>query len=91
LRLSVTRLARLLRQQDRTGHGATLTSALAAVARRGIQYQHGDEPVTGAGTATAGAPQPAAKAAPATNGPKVGRNDPCWWGSGKKFKRCHGV
>jgi len=35
LRLSVTRLARLLRQQDRTGHGATLTSALAAVARHG--------------------------------------------------------
>jgi len=21
---------------------------------------------------------------------KVGRNDPCWCGSGKKFKRCHG-
>jgi len=23
-------------------------------------------------------------------GPKVGRNDPCWCGSGKKFKKCHG-
>ncbi|HVM69522.1 MAG TPA: SEC-C metal-binding domain-containing protein, partial [Gaiellaceae bacterium] len=22
---------------------------------------------------------------------KVGRNDPCWCGSGKKFKKCHGV
>jgi preprotein translocase subunit SecA len=22
--------------------------------------------------------------------PKVGRNDPCWCGSGKKFKKCHG-
>ncbi|KKP30919.1 MAG: Protein translocase subunit SecA [Candidatus Woesebacteria bacterium GW2011_GWC2_31_9] len=21
--------------------------------------------------------------------PKIGRNDPCWCGSGKKFKRCH--
>jgi preprotein translocase subunit SecA len=20
----------------------------------------------------------------------IGRNDPCWCGSGKKFKRCHG-
>ncbi|HEX9654043.1 MAG TPA: SEC-C metal-binding domain-containing protein, partial [bacterium] len=20
---------------------------------------------------------------------KIGRNDPCWCGSGKKFKRCH--
>lgn len=23
--------------------------------------------------------------------PKVGRNDPCWCGSGKKFKKCHGT
>ena len=22
--------------------------------------------------------------------PKIGRNDPCWCGSGKKFKKCHG-
>jgi hypothetical protein len=22
-------------------------------------------------------------------GPKLGRNDPCWCGSGKKFKKCH--
>ena len=21
--------------------------------------------------------------------PKVGRNDPCWCGSGKKYKKCH--
>jgi preprotein translocase subunit SecA len=27
----------------------------------------------------------------AANGRKIGRNDPCWCGSGKKFKRCHGV
>ncbi len=24
-------------------------------------------------------------------GPKVGRNDPCWCGSGKKYKKCHGA
>jgi len=23
--------------------------------------------------------------------PKVGRNDPCFCGSGKKFKKCHGI
>jgi preprotein translocase subunit SecA len=34
--------------------------------------------------AGAGAPVPAG--APA----KIGRNDPCWCGSGKKYKRCHG-
>jgi hypothetical protein len=23
--------------------------------------------------------------------PKLGRNDPCWCGSGRKFKKCHGA
>jgi preprotein translocase subunit SecA len=22
---------------------------------------------------------------------KLGRNDPCWCGSGKKYKKCHGA
>jgi preprotein translocase subunit SecA len=22
---------------------------------------------------------------------RIGRNDPCWCGSGKKFKKCHGA
>jgi len=25
-----------------------------------------------------------------SQGKKIGRNDPCWCGSGKKFKKCHG-
>jgi len=25
------------------------------------------------------------------DGPKVGRNDPCPCGSGKKYKKCHGA
>ncbi len=43
----------------------------------------GDEPVT----------PPASKGpAPTVHaGPKPGRNDPCHCGSGKKYKRCHGV
>jgi len=28
---------------------------------------------------------------PARAGPKIGRNDPCWCGSGKKYKKCHGA
>ena len=42
----------------------------------------------------AGSPSeaPAAPAGTVTReGPKVGRNDPCPCGSGKKFKKCHGV
>ncbi|OGD33251.1 preprotein translocase subunit SecA, partial [Candidatus Azambacteria bacterium RIFCSPHIGHO2_02_FULL_45_18] len=31
---------------------------------------------------------PASKVSP--KGREVGRNDPCWCGSGKKFKKCHG-
>jgi preprotein translocase subunit SecA len=47
-----------------------------------LQYQHGDQPVAG-GSAASSATTP--------DGRKLGRNDPCWCGSGKKFKRCHGV
>ena len=30
------------------------------------------------------------KLVPVTVGPKIGRNDPCPCGSGKKYKHCHG-
>jgi preprotein translocase subunit SecA len=33
----------------------------------------------------------AAQPAQKVNGRKLGRNDPCFCGSGKKYKRCHGV
>ena len=39
------------------------------------------------------APDPAdmvEKRTPAQAGPKIGRNDPCPCGSGKKYKSCHG-
>ena len=40
-------------------------------------------PVSGNGRAGGGAVQ--------GQGPKLGRNDPCWCGSGKKYKLCHGA
>jgi preprotein translocase subunit SecA len=53
-----------------------------------VRYQHADyDEALGAATADAAA-------APATpfvrGGEKVGRNDPCPCGSGKKYKQCHG-
>jgi preprotein translocase subunit SecA len=45
----------------------------------------------GGGGYGATAPQRAANAAAVGNKPgKVGRNDPCPCGSGRKYKRCHG-
>ncbi|MDQ3265777.1 MAG: preprotein translocase subunit SecA [Myxococcota bacterium] len=38
-----------------------------------------------------GTPERKQRAAPAREGPKVGRNDPCPCGSGKKYKKCHGA
>jgi preprotein translocase subunit SecA len=59
-----------------------------AMAKR-LQFQHaeasamgGDEPAPGA---AAPPPAPAMR-----EGPKIGRNDPCPCGSGKKYKQCHG-
>jgi preprotein translocase subunit SecA len=44
------------------------------------------------GEAAATAPRPAPRPAPAPRTPtgeKLGRNDPCYCGSGKKYKKCH--
>ncbi len=57
---------------------------------------HGADAIAaaGAGTATALAtpPDPFAPQPQVVNDHRdVGRNDPCWCGSGKKFKKCHGA
>lgn len=50
-----------------------------------VQYHHADYDEALASAATA-KPQPLENALP-----KVGRNDPCPCGSGKKYKHCHGA
>ncbi len=51
-----------------------------------VQYQHADfDEALGGGDGGETQAQP-----PAQAGPKVGRNDPCPCGSGKKYKHCHG-
>jgi preprotein translocase subunit SecA len=44
----------------------------------------------GGGQAGRGQPQ-AGLAGAAQKSQKIGRNDPCWCGSGKKYKMCHGL
>jgi preprotein translocase subunit SecA len=52
-----------------------------------VQYQHADVSADAAESE-----QPAERApAPVRSGPKVGRNDPCPCGSGKKYKACCGA
>jgi preprotein translocase subunit SecA len=36
-------------------------------------------------------PVPAVQQRRVASDEQIGRNDPCWCGSGKKFKRCHGA
>src|SRR4051812_9649292 len=43
--------------------------------------------MTGGTTTTAGAPKPIVN----SERDNIGRNDPCYCGSGKKFKKCHGA
>jgi len=51
-----------------------------------VQYHHADyDEALGAGDEAAKAQKPVERALP-----KVGRNDPCPCGSGKKYKHCHG-
>jgi preprotein translocase subunit SecA len=59
--------------------------------RRALEFQHADT----AGLGGAAVADPAVAAAEPVaqvvrDQPKVGRNDPCPCGSGKKFKQCHG-
>jgi preprotein translocase subunit SecA len=64
----------------------TPTPLAALATARGRQVGTG----TATATAIAGGPNGGeASAAPVPAG-KLGRNDPCWCGSGKKFKKCHG-
>jgi preprotein translocase subunit SecA len=65
----------------------------AAAALENIQYRHADFGAGEAEAMTEGEGVAVAEeeaAQPMRRGAKVGRNDPCPCGSGKKFKHCHG-
>lgn len=55
-----------------------------------VQYQHADYDEALAADATAETEE-ASQQPTVRDGIKVGRNDPCPCGSGKKYKQCHGV
>ena len=67
--------------QSTSAFGGTTTGTGTAPARRGPSQ--GSDMVSEAAAAVE-------KAKPVRAGPKVGRNDPCPCGSGKKYKHCCG-
>ncbi|MDX9706429.1 MAG: SEC-C metal-binding domain-containing protein, partial [Azospira sp.] len=82
VRNDVTRL--LVTVQIRSTEDVEETAPHAEV--QNVQYHHADyDEALGAGEAAEPKPPQPAQAAP-----KVGRNDPCPCGSGKKYKHCHG-
>jgi preprotein translocase subunit SecA len=66
-------------EQMRTVHDSAL----------GMGFQANREPVAGA-AAQGQDPKKPGKPQPVHVGEKIGRNDPCPCGSGKKYKQCHG-
>jgi preprotein translocase subunit SecA len=61
----------------------------SAAVKDGTPARGGGPPAAAARQEAAAARQEAA-AAPRSAPDKIGRNDPCWCGSGKKYKLCHG-
>jgi preprotein translocase subunit SecA len=76
---------------------ATVMRQPAVSATRMIESRPDGSNGNGAGAATGGAGVATATAGaagarqPTRTGAKIGRNDPCYCGSGKKYKRCHGA
>ena len=76
------------------GGSAILRGGPAALpANRVMRESLGDQPGRrrrgGAGSASGAAPG-GARPGYTPSGDRIGRNDPCWCGSGAKYKKCHG-
>ncbi len=76
-----------VQSEDEVARMEQQQQAQARQQQQSMAFQHPD---TGNYGVDEEAEQAQAMAADAANLPKVGRNDPCPCGSGKKFKQCHG-
>ncbi|MBD9369464.1 preprotein translocase subunit SecA [Xanthomonas sp. XNM01] len=90
----VTMLARVrIRSEEEVAALEAQERAQAEAKLRAAQFQHADSGGYGTEDEVAGIQGQQAPAQVATiqrDEPKVGRNDPCPCGSGKKYKHCHG-
>ena len=56
----------------------------------GVSGTAGTAGIAGIAGAAGGAAGPQARPGYTPTGAKIGRNDACWCGSGRKYKKCHG-
>ncbi|MCY1186671.1 Protein translocase subunit SecA [compost metagenome] len=77
-----------VRREDPVEEEARLRREAEELAAR-MQFQHAEAPGLEAEPQEEGT-DVAVATAPVRNEQKLGRNEPCWCGSGKKFKQCHG-
>lgn len=78
-----------VRREDPAEEEARLRREAEAMAER-MQFQHADASALAEETGSAEEGDVVAVAAPVRSENKVGRNEPCPCGSGKKYKHCHG-
>ncbi|MDD0973121.1 preprotein translocase subunit SecA [Pseudomonas fontis] len=78
-----------VRREDPIEEEARLRRDAEELAQR-MQFQHAEAPGLEAAQLQEEGADVAVAAAPVRNEQKLGRNEPCWCGSGKKFKQCHG-
>jgi len=71
--------------------GAQAIAAAGGGAAAGALLGGGDGVGVTAGALDAGGGSVITQQRVTSDRDKIGRNDPCWCGSGKKFKRCHGA
>ncbi|AMR65933.1 preprotein translocase subunit SecA [Aquipseudomonas alcaligenes] len=78
-----------VRREDPVEEEARLRREAEALAER-MQFQHAEASAMPVAEAEEGAEGDLAVATPVRSEPKIGRNEPCPCGSGKKYKHCHG-
>ncbi len=79
----------LFRLQVESG-GSLTARPVPDGARRAVPSGAGQRPTPAREPAGVAAAAGGKAADPAAGKRKLGRNDPCWCGSGKKYKKCHG-
>ncbi|KAF6695811.1 MULTISPECIES: preprotein translocase subunit SecA [Pseudomonas] len=78
-----------VRREDPAEEEARLRQEAEALAAR-MQFQHDEAPGLDQPEALGEEVEVALAPTPVRNEQKLGRNELCWCGSGKKFKHCHG-